>query len=57
MRKETKNGVMYRKGRSMSISDVLVMHLPDGDRFFYVDFVGFTEVRFDEDGKMLAAEK
>lgn len=52
------NGVILdRKGRSMSISDVLVMHLPDGDRFFYVDFVGFTEVRFDEDGKMLAAEK
>lgn len=51
------NGVILdRKGRSMSVSDVLVMHLPDGDRFFFVDFVGFTEVRFDEDGKMLATK-
>ena len=40
----------------MSISDVLVMHLPNGDRFFYVDFVGFTEVKFDENGKMMATK-
>ena len=40
----------------MSISDVLVMHLPNGDRFFYVDFVGFTEVKVDEDGKMFTTK-
>ena len=41
------NGVILdRKGRSMSISDVIVMHLPDGDRYFYVDFIGFTEIKF-----------
>ena len=51
------NGVILdRKGRSMSISDVLVMHLPNGDRFFYVDFVGFTEVKVDEDGKMFTTK-
>ena len=51
------NGVILdRKGRSMSISDVLVMHLPNGDRFFYVDFVGFTEVKVDEDGKMMTTK-
>ena len=51
------NGVILdRKGRSMSISDVLVMHLPNGDRFFYVDFVGFTEVKVDENGKMMVTK-
>lgn len=51
------NGVILdRKGRSMSISDILVMHLPDGDRLFYVDFVGFTEVKVDEDGKMFTTK-
>lgn len=52
------NGVILdRKGRSMSISDVIVMHLPDGDKYFYVDFIGFTEIKFDKNGKMMAAEK
>ena len=31
------NGVILdRKGRSMDISDIIVMHLPNGDRYFYV---------------------
>ena len=30
----------------MSISDIIVMHLPNGDRYFYVDFIGFTEIKF-----------
>lgn len=52
------NGVILdRKGRSMSISDVIVMHLPNGDRYFYVDFIGFTEIKFDKSGKMMVAEK
>lgn len=52
------NGVILdRKGRSMSISDVIVMHLPDGDRYFYVDMLGFAEVKFDKNGKMMAVEK
>ena len=52
------NGVILdRKGRSMSISDIIVMHLPNGDRYFYVDFIGFTEIKFDKNGKMMAAEK
>ena len=52
------NGVILdRKGRSMSISDVIVLHLPDGDRYFYVDLFGFTKVKFDKDGEMMAAEK
>lgn len=51
------NGVILdRKGRLMSISDIIVMHLPGGDRFFFVDFVGFTEVKFDENGKMMATK-
>lgn len=51
------NGVILdRKGRSMSISDIIVMHLPNGDRFFYVDFAGFTEVKVDEDGKMMTTK-
>ena len=52
------NGVILdRKGRSMSISDIIVMHLPDGDRYFYVDMFGFAEIKFDKNGKMMAAEK
>ena len=52
------NGVILdRKGRSMSISDVIVMHLPDGDRYFYVDFIGFTEIKFDKNEKMMSTEK
>lgn len=52
------NGVILdRKGRSMSISDIIVMHLSNGDRYFYVDILGFAEVKFDKNGKMMAAEK
>ena len=52
------NGVILdRKGRSMSISDVIVMHLPNGDRYFYVDMFGFAEIKFDKNGKMMEAEK
>ena len=29
------------------------MHLPNGDRYFYVDMLGFTEVKFDKNGKMM----
>ena len=48
------NGVILdRKGRSMSISDIIVMHLPNGDRYFYVDMLGFAEVKFDKNGKMM----
>jgi len=47
------NGVILdRKGRSMDISDIIVMHLPNGDRYFYVDMLGFAEVKFDKNGKM-----
>ena len=49
--------ILDRKGRSMSISDVIVMHLPNGDRYFYVDIFGFAEIKFDKNGKMMAAEK
>lgn len=52
------NGVILdRKGRPMSISDIIVMHLPNGDRYFYVDMFGFKEIKFDKNGKMMAAEK
>lgn len=52
------NGViMDRKGRSMSISDIIVMHLPNGDRYFYVDMFGFAEIKLDKNGKMMATEK
>ena len=38
------NGVILdRKGRPMSISDIIVMHLPNGDRLFYCDHV--TDLR------------
>ena len=49
--------ILDRKGRSMSISDVIVMHLPNGDRYFYVDVFGFAEIKFDKNGKMMEAEK
>lgn len=48
------NGVILdRKGRSMSISDILIMDSPEGKRWFYVDTFGFTKVCFDDDGKMV----
>lgn len=33
-----------RKGHSMSVSDILVLHFKDGDRYFYTDTVGFEEI-------------
>lgn len=51
------NGVILdRKGRSMSMSDILVMYLPDGERYFYVDTFGFTEIKIGNDGKILPAK-
>lgn len=51
------NGVILdRKGRSMSISDILIMDSPEGKRWFYVDTFGFTKVCFDDDGKMAKEE-
>ena len=51
------NGVIIdRKGRSMSMSDILVMYLPNGKRYVYVDTFGFTEVKIEDDGKILPAK-
>lgn len=33
-----------RRGHSMSVSDILVLHFSDGDRYFYTDSFGFTEI-------------
>ena len=38
-------------------NNIIVMHLPNGDRYFYVDMFGFKEIKFDKNGKMMAAEK
>lgn len=47
------NGVILdRKGRSMSVSDIIIMDSPEGKRWFYVDTFGFTKVYFGDDGKM-----
>lgn len=51
------NGIILdRKGRSMSISDILIIDSPEGKRWFYVDAFGFTKVCFDDDGKMAKEE-
>ncbi len=31
-------------GHSLSVSDVIVLHLPEGDKAYYVDSIGFQEV-------------
>lgn len=33
-----------RRGHSMSISDIIVLHLPEGDKCYYVDLFGFAEL-------------
>lgn len=33
-----------RKGHSMSVSDIIVIHFKDGDRYFYVNSIGFVEL-------------
>ena len=51
------NGVILdRKGRSMSISDIIIMDSPEGKRWFYVDTFGFTKVCFGNDGEMAKEE-
>ncbi len=43
------NGVILdRKGRSMSISDIIIMDSPEGIRYFYVDVFGFTKICLDD---------